>query len=245
MKKLLSLALVMIMIVSSLFSFTIVANAEVTQATSSTPLGTVGKDDYKLVQVIQGESGIPATGSWTKESGGNNPGMAVSYEAYADEFPAPDSSLGEGYYKWDIKAAIDADLAKADDDTTKLGLQFANFTETGGRFRANNSDASENYEIGATYRMRTWVYVANPSVSTATLARICLEPAVTSGTNHAGNFTGYRYIPYNKWVSNPTSFIYSFNKFLLSDSKRGNFGLLIACTDKAIPEFVRYSNSSA
>ncbi|MBE7047271.1 MAG: hypothetical protein E7396_07630 [Ruminococcaceae bacterium] len=235
MKKLLSLALVMIMIVSSLFSFTIVANAEVTQATSSTPLGTVGKDDYKLVQVIQGESGIPATGSWTKESGGNNPGMAVSYEAYADEFPAPDSSLGEGYYKWDIKAAIDADLAKADDDTTKLGLQFANFTETGGRFRANNSDASENYEIGATYRMRTWVYVANPSVSTATLARICLEPAVTSGTNHAGNFTGYRYIPYNKWVRMET--IFKNDASALGDAKGPAAGIRFITTkyQSAVP----------
>lgn len=235
MKKLLSLALVMIMIVSSLFSFTIVANAEVTQATSSTPLGTVGKDDYKLVQVIQGESGIPATGSWTKESGGNNPGMAVSYEVYADDFPAPDSSLGEGYYKWDIKAAIDADLAKADDDTTKLGLQFANFKETGGRFRANNSDASENYEIGATYRMRTWVYVANPSVSTATLARICLEPAVTSETNHAGNFTGFRYIPYNKWVRMET--IFKNDATALGDAKGPAAGIRFITTkyQSAVP----------
>ena len=200
MKKLLSLALVMIMIASSLFSFTIIANAEMTDATASTPLGTVGKDDYKLVQVIQGESGIPGTGSWTKESGGKNPNPTVSYEAYTDAFPAPDSSLGEGYYKWDIKAAIDADLAKADGDSTKLGLKFENFTETGGRLRANNSDASENYEIGAMYRLRVWVYVANPSVSTASGAKICLEPAATSGTNHTGNFTGFRYIPYNKWV---------------------------------------------
>ncbi len=200
MKKLLSLALVMIMIVSSLFSFTIVANAEVTQVTSSTPLGTVGKDDYKLVQVVRVENGTPGTGTWTKESGGSNPSMAVSYEAYTDDFPAPDASLGKGYYKWDVKAIIDADLAKADDDTTKLGLQYANFTETGGRLRAKNSDASENYEIGAMYRLRTWVYVANPSVSGAIGARICLEPAATNSTNHAGTFTGYRYIPYNKWV---------------------------------------------
>lgn len=205
MKKLLSLALVMIMIVSSLFSFTIVANAEVTEATSSTPLGTVGKDDYKLVQVIQGESGTAGTGRWSKDSAALNPNPTVNFESYTNDFPAPDSSLGTGYYKWDLKAIIDADLAKADDDTTKKGYKYENFTETGGRFYAK-TEASENYEIGATYRMRTWVYVANPSVSTATLARICLEPTATSGINHAGNFTGYRYIPYNKWVRMETIF---------------------------------------
>ncbi len=200
MKKLLSLALVMIMIVSSLFSFTIVANAEVTQATSSTPLGTVGKDDYKLVQVIQGEDGNAKASSFSKISGETEgPSMDLTFESYTEDFPAPDSSLGTGYYKWDLTATIDADLAKSDNDTTKKGYKYENVTQTGGRFFAKVA-ASENYEIGAMYRLRTWVYVANPSVSNPIGAKICLEPAADKNANHSGDFTGFRYIPYNTWA---------------------------------------------
>jgi len=184
MKKLLSLALVMIMIVSSLFSFTIVANAEMKDADASTPLGTVGTDDYKLVQVIKAEDGTAGTGRWTKESGSTNPSPSLTFVEYTEDFPAPAANLGKGYYKWDI---------------TSTSVTPANFTEHGGRLYAKN-EAFENYEIGATYRMRTWVYVSNPTVEGATYAKICLEPAANNGSNPGGNYTGYRYVPYNKWT---------------------------------------------
>ena len=45
-------------------------------------------------------------------------------------------------------------------------------------------------------------------------------------------------------VKIPTSFKYSFIKFLLADSIKGNFGFEIACTFKAIPALTKYSNSS-